>query len=783
MTQKRDLRRLIDQLKQKKFRDTEAKGISDSIGEDLKKQFGPAVNDAIERGLAQIKIPETKIPETKIPEPIVNVAPTPVNLPAPIVNVPAPIVNVPAPVVNIPETIIPDFPSEFSLKGVNRLTPLPVMMMDDKGRPAQFGNGGTTATGGRGDFFTIKDIQNSTGGSIIDNATGYVNVRLPEGLSLSASNASTQLIDSSANAVGTAANPLNVAITSGAASSTFAQVGNSDGTFSAANPLPVTFTGSSSTSVSLVNADGTYYNSANPLPVSVSGAAGTSASAIVDSTGVQYSGSNPFPVTFSAAASQNVNLFDAQASAVTSHQDSTGDFRGIDTSLLTVVNVESALNSTTATLGIGGIFTGLAEDVSRYAQISILVFADQASATDGLSVQQSMNGTNWDLTDTYTVPASNGKFFSFQPASRYFRIVYTNGGTGQTAFRMSTFHHLIPTKASSQRAADAYTNETDLEQVWAFAAAFNGTTWDRLRNTAGEGNALRVQFANDAVASVNLVADNVSLEVIQVSGASNSVNVVGPIDQGDEATALRVVHAGNAASSVATQATGLNETTAGVLRAVLMTDSLNSVNNVQWGGSAVATGLNEVTNGVVRVYPMTSANSSVFITGSSGTTVIVGDIASDVADTGGNPVKIGGIARTANPTAVAAGDRVSLTMDTLGRPIMRPFQVRALTKTAYVSLSSGAETTLLAGTTSAPNDMVMIAATNASSAAFTIDVRSGTAGSILHTMVIPANTGPIGFAPPLPYPGEAGSAWTVDLQGTDISNPNVSVTGIFVQDV
>lgn len=142
-------------------------------------------------------------------------------------------------------------------------------------------------------------------------------------------------------------------------------------------------------------------------------------------------------------------------------------------------SVVSTVNSSTATLGIGGSFTGTSESVLNYAAIQVYVFADQASATDGLSVQQSSNGTNWDVTDVFTVPASTGKTFSFQPVASFYRVVYTNGGVAQGAFRLQTAYHYSLTKASSVRAMDGVSNENDLEQVASFGMVWNGTTWDR----------------------------------------------------------------------------------------------------------------------------------------------------------------------------------------------------------------------------------------------------------------------------------------------------------------
>jgi hypothetical protein len=155
---------------------------------------------------------------------------------------------------------------------------------------------------------------------------------------------------------------------------------------------------------------------------------------------------------------------------------------GLPTQLVNVRNTVSTANSTTANLAGAAVFTGTSENVSGFAQILVSVFASHASATDGLSLQQSSDGTNWDITDVFTIPATTGKTFSFQPAASFFRLVYTNGATLTTSLRIQTVYHYLPVKGSSQRPQDALSNENDFEQMSVFPHGFNGTTWDRLRS-------------------------------------------------------------------------------------------------------------------------------------------------------------------------------------------------------------------------------------------------------------------------------------------------------------
>lgn len=152
----------------------------------------------------------------------------------------------------------------------------------------------------------------------------------------------------------------------------------------------------------------------------------------------------------------------------------------------------SATNSSAVALGISGVFTGTAVDVTGYSSVTVGVFADQASATDGLSIQQSSDGTNWDSVDAYTIPASTGKVFGVVPNLKWMRIVYTNGGVAQGAFRLQSILHVYSVRGASVRPQDARTNDNDMDEVLSYLMGYNGTTWDRLRGTTANGLAADV---------------------------------------------------------------------------------------------------------------------------------------------------------------------------------------------------------------------------------------------------------------------------------------------------
>jgi hypothetical protein len=238
-----------------------------------------AVLREIQIAAPEVKIPEIQIPEIKVPTPQVTV------------NVP----RAEKPQITVQPTPV-TFPSEMSLKP--NAKPFPVIMMDQAGKPMQFPQ---SASGGRGDFFTIKDIQSSAGISIIDQDTGAMKVS--GSFSVSASNSSTQAIDSSATPY-SQANPFPVTVVSGGSATTGSAIVDSSGVqYSGSNPLPITGTVlasdvTASLKSALVDSTGVQYSGSNPVPITwVSGAGVSTQVNISDSTGVGYSGSNPFPIT------------------------------------------------------------------------------------------------------------------------------------------------------------------------------------------------------------------------------------------------------------------------------------------------------------------------------------------------------------------------------------------------------------------------------------------------------------------------------------------------------
>jgi len=145
-----------------------------------------------------------------------------------------------------------------------------------------------------------------------------------------------------------------------------------------------------------------------------------------------------------------------------------------------------------------------------------------------------------------------------------------------------------------------------------------------------------------------------------------------------------------------------------------------------------------------------------------------GDVAHDGVDSG-NPVKVGGIARTANPTAAAALDRVAAFYDTEGRQIVQPHAPRALTVHNNITLTTTAETTLIAAAAGIYHDLLGITVANSSATGTLVTVKDGTAGTTRFILYVPAGQ-TVGFMPPIPVTQSATNAnWTATL-GTGVTS-------------
>jgi len=94
---------------------------------------------------------------------------------------------------------------------------------------------------------------------------------------------------------------------------------------------------------------------------------------------------------------------------------------------------------TTTPLAANGSWTS-STDSSVYTRfICGSVYADQPGT---LYVEQSPDGANWDIVDSYSVSAGAGLKFNVEKVLPYARVRFVNGATAQTVFRLYVYRRL-----------------------------------------------------------------------------------------------------------------------------------------------------------------------------------------------------------------------------------------------------------------------------------------------------------------------------------------------------
>lgn len=96
-------------------------------------------------------------------------------------------------------------------------------------------------------------------------------------------------------------------------------------------------------------------------------------------------------------------------------------------------------NTTITALGANATFTGTWTNIVNYSAISLGIYADQNSATDGLKYQFSHDGVSVHHEHSYSyITDTYGTGYSVPVEFRYYRVVYTNGAVAQATLVISS---------------------------------------------------------------------------------------------------------------------------------------------------------------------------------------------------------------------------------------------------------------------------------------------------------------------------------------------------------
>lgn len=259
---------------------------------------------------------------------------------------------------------------------------------------------------------------------------------------------------------------------------------------------------------------------------------------------------------------------------------------------------------------------------------------------------------------------------------------------------------------------------------------------DNVPITAGTGT----DIATDQVTGT---AEHVQLMKLAISADGSRDLIPADATNGIDVDVTRV--SGNVTVVQAT-ASNLNANVSGTVTANAGTGSFTVA-------QATAANLNATVTGTVTANAGTGNFSVAQATASSLNAQVVGDVADDSVDAG-NPVKIGAYAE-ANPSTsvlVADADRVNIHADIDGLMMIKPYTSYGDILVERVTNTDGASTasTVFGATVGARNMITTISVYNSSTTNGFVDIRDGTAGTVLFTIPLPANGGAItNFTVPL----------------------------------
>lgn len=260
---------------------------------------------------------------------------------------------------------------------------------------------------------------------------------------------------------------------------------------------------------------------------------------------------------------------------------------------------------------------------------------------------------------------------------------------------------------------------------------------DALTVKQATGTNLHVVLDANSGVDIGKLTANQSVNNAQVNGIAVSTGT-GIMGTGVQ----RVAIASDNDAVTVKQATGTN------LHAVLDANSgvdigkltaNQSVNNAQVNGVAVSTGTGVMGTGVQRI-AIASDNDALTVkqaTAANFNAQVSGDTANAASDAG-NPVKIGGVGKTANPTAVTDGQRVNAVFDKLGKQVVVG-SIRDLKGIQQTTItSSTAETTVVTAVASTFLDVYGCIVTNTSATVTKVTFKDSTAGTTRFVIEVPA---------------------------------------------
>jgi hypothetical protein len=134
--------------------------------------------------------------------------------------------------------------------------------------------------------------------------------------------------------------------------------------------------------------------------------------------------------------------------------------------------LRSNRNSSYAPLAANATYTGTPDDLTSFQEITVYVAGAPLVAPGTLTFQFSSNGTDWDVSPSFPLAGPNLSVpIPLRNVLPYFRVIYQNGGTPLTEFRLTTMLHRTGGKALTRFLNQPVNADEPIERVHAISLA------------------------------------------------------------------------------------------------------------------------------------------------------------------------------------------------------------------------------------------------------------------------------------------------------------------------
>jgi len=236
-----------------------------------------------------------------------------------------------------------------------------------------------------------------------------------------------------------------------------------------------------------------------------------------------------------------VTLYDAGGHAIESYQDIGGDYH-IGASIMQSV-YSSTKNSSTAQINTGVEWIGDSESSMNFSQVQVNTFLDKYHQ---VTVYQSTDGNNWDLSDSWTNPASYGNSRNVGLTGAFYKVGVKNlAGTNTSIVRIQSA--LLPVGDTMPRALTTGGNiKVTLGAEWQntrrTTGLYGASTFRTIGVAAGTQNIMTIE--NPAASLINIAIRQLAVmsdSTVALTSVAQQIQLSRPTGLPTGGTALTAV--------------------------------------------------------------------------------------------------------------------------------------------------------------------------------------------------------------------------------------------------